>query len=121
MPFAQIQKHPVIPHPTRRAFENVEIFADITGVNVELINRLKNILIAVCSCYHLNLEKFTPYCQQTSDYIIQEYNWYIIPPSVHKLLEHGSKIAEYLELPIGQYSEEALEAQNRAVQRIIKR
>ena len=36
-----------------------------------------------------------------------------MPPTVHKLLLHGSQIADILELPIGQYSEEAQEAQHK--------
>ena len=36
-----------------------------------------------------------------------------MPPSVHKLLEHSWAIAERLELPIGSYSEEAQEANNK--------
>ena len=38
-----------------------------------------------------------------------------MPPSLHKLLEHGYQIADYLELPIGVYSEEAQEACNKLV------
>ena len=33
-----------------------------------------------------------------------------IPPSIHKLLEHSSLITQTLQLPIGYYSEEPLEA-----------
>ena len=37
-----------------------------------------------------------------------------MPPTLHKLLEHGFLIAEHLNLPIGAYSEEAQELQNKA-------
>ena len=37
-------------------------------------------------------------------------------PTVHKTLEHGAEIANYIELPLGQYSEEAQEAQNKEIQ-----
>ena len=47
--------------------------------------------------------------------IISEYGWYTLPPSVHKLLEHGYLVAEYFELPVGLYSEEAQEACNKLV------
>ena len=36
-----------------------------------------------------------------------------IPLSIHKLLEHSSLITQTLQLPIGYYSEEPLEAQNK--------
>ena len=35
---------------------------------------------------------------------------YVMPPTVHKLLEHGAEIANSMKLPLGQYSEEAQEA-----------
>ena len=54
---------------------------------------------------------------KTSELIVRKYDWYIIPPSVHKLLEHGYLISEYFELPIGVYSEEAQEACNKIVRK----
>ena len=43
------------------------------------------------------------------------YGWYTLPPSVHKLLEHGYLIADYFDLPIGYYSEEAQETQHKEI------
>ena len=74
---------------------------------------MKNILSAVCSGYHLDQKKFRSYCDQTLELIVEQYGWYVMPPTVHKLLLHGSQIADILELPIGQYSEEAQEAQHK--------
>ena len=39
----------------------------------------------------------------------------VIPPSLHKILEHGYLIADLFELPLGFYSEENLEAQHKDV------
>ena len=77
--------------------------------------RLRTILKAVCSSYDLEPEKFKEYCNETTDKILSLYSWYTIPPTVHKLLEHGAQIAEVLELPLGFYSEEAQEAQNKEI------
>lgn len=38
-----------------------------------------------------------------------------MPPTVHKVLVHGSSEAKFDLLPIGQLSEEALEARNKDV------
>ena len=38
-----------------------------------------------------------------------------MPPTLHKLLEHGYQVSELLDLPIGLYSEEAQEAQNKEI------
>ena len=67
----------------------------------------------VCSGYHLDIPVFEEYCLDTVKYILEHYNWYVMPPSLHKLLVHGALIADRLDLPIGQYSEEAQEAQNK--------
>ena len=99
----------------RRAFLDPDTFASITGVDIDLIRRLKNVLCAVCSGYHLNIEKFHEYCYDTLLLIVQLYSWYAIPPTVHKLLVHGAQVADRLELPIGMYSEEAQESQNKII------
>ena len=99
----------------RRAFDNPESFSSITGVDIDVIRRLRIILRAVSSGYPLNIQAFKNFCLETSELIITLYGWYVMPPSVHKLLEHGYQVAQYLELPIGSYSEEAQEACNKIV------
>ena len=101
----------------RRAFENAEVFAEITGVDLEVIVRLRTVLKAVCSSYDLDPKKFQDYCHETTAKILSMYSWYTIPPTVHKLLEHGAQVAEVLELPLGCYSEEAQEAQNKEIRK----
>ena len=86
-------------------------------MKVEVITRLRTILKAVCSGYDLLPDKFSVYCQETTDCILSSYSWYVIPPSVHKLLEHGLQVSQTLELPIGMYSEEALEALNKEIRK----
>lgn len=101
----------------RRAFAASEIFSEITGVDLEIIERLRTILRAVCCGKELNILAFKHYCQETSAKIVERYDWYIMPPSVHKLLEHGYQIAENLELPMGFYSEEAQESQHKEIRK----
>ena len=96
-----------------RTFIDPETFSRITGVNIVLIKWLHNVLLAVCSGYHLDIPVFEEYCLDTVKYIIEHYSWYVMPPTLHKLLIHGAQIADRLDLPIGQYSEEAQEAQNK--------
>ena len=57
----------------RRAFQNYEIFAEITGVNQELIWRLYNIFCLDNSSYSFNIEKFKNYCDQTFELYVKEY------------------------------------------------
>ena len=57
------------------------------------------------------------YCLNTAKLYIKLYPWYNMSPSVHKILIHGSKIINYFYLPIGAYSEEPIEAQNKNVRK----
>ena len=66
----------------RREFENADTFADITGAEIKIIVRIRNIIKAVCSGCHLDLGAFKKYCLATSDIIIEKYNWYIMPPTM---------------------------------------
>lgn len=43
----------------------------------------------------------------------RDYPWYKLPPSVHKLLIHGSEIIKTFELSSGFYSEESQEGTNK--------
>ena len=70
-------------------------------------------MLAVYSGYELDIKAFQEYCDETLYCILEKYSWYVLPPTVHKLLVHGPYIAAKLDLPIGQYSEEAQEAQNK--------
>ena len=74
-------------------------------------------LLAICSGYELEIEKFKDYCQETSRNIVDLYPWYPLPPAVHKMLEHSADIASSLELPIGFYSEESQEALNKEIRK----
>ena len=82
-------------------------------MNEELIYRLFNILCLINSNYAFDLVGFKKYCDETYDLYIKEYEWYYMPVSMHKLLVHSSQIIPNFDLPIGYYSEEALEARNK--------
>jgi hypothetical protein len=43
----------------------------------------------------------------------RQFNWYHMPPTLHKILIHGSKIINNFDMPIGILSEEAQEATNK--------
>ena len=54
------------------------------------------------------MKKFKDYCLETSEIITNKYSWYIMPPTLHKLLEHSHQVQEILDLPLGMYKEESL-------------
>jgi len=99
-------------------FAEAETVAEITGFDKNLIIRLGNILQVLACGKEINCKKFKRYCLDTAELCIQLYPWYKIPPSVHKVLLHGSDIIEYFGSPIGCLSEEAQEASNKIFRKV---
>ncbi|CAF0886382.1 unnamed protein product [Brachionus calyciflorus] len=87
--------------------------SEITEVDEQLIFRLHNILCVVNSSHKINLEKFKIYCDETYDLYVEKYDWYYMPVTMHRLLVHSAQIIDKFELPIGFYTEEALESSNK--------
>lgn len=58
-------------------------------------------------------EQFDIYAKDTAKLLVQEYPWFYLPASVHKILLHGAQVISKALLPIGQLSEEAQEARNK--------
>ncbi|XP_076385284.1 uncharacterized protein LOC143264017 [Megachile rotundata] len=102
----------------RRFFSNAEVSAEITGVELNLIKRFHIILQVISSPYKINTTKFHIYTQDTVKYYVQNYGWYYMPTSVHKILIHGTEIIQNALLPIGQISEEAQETRHKDFKRI---
>lgn len=92
--------------------------AEVTGFNKELLHRFRVILIALSNSSQINAEKFRKYCEDTATLYKRHYNWYYMPPSLHKILFHGAEIMNYFDMPIGNFSEEAQEARNKDFRRI---
>lgn len=101
----------------RRFFENVDISAEITGIDKDVMVRMKNILIAVSCGMEIEGDKFREYCYETAQMYILLYGWYYMPTTVHKLLIHGHEIISYSVLPIGIMSEDAQESRNKDIAR----
>lgn len=98
---------------SRRFFANPEVAADITGVNYNLIYRLKVILELISSGHKVNLHMFADYCMDTAKLYISLYPWHPMTPTMHKILVHGATVIDKALLPIGLLSEEAAEARNK--------
>lgn len=99
----------------KRFFENAETSANITGVDIGIIKRFKTILMTIASGHIINVKSFGTYAFETAKMFVEKYPWYPMPPTVHKVLIHGSIIVEKALLPIGQLSEEAQEASSNKV------
>lgn len=98
---------------SRRFFGDPQKAAEITGIDYNLIFRLKIILEVISSGYKVNLKKFADYCWDTAKVYVSLYDWHPMSPTMHKILMHGATVMEKALLPIGLLSEEAAEARNK--------
>lgn len=101
----------------RRFFNNAGLASEITGVDEELILRCAALLQAMSSGYKINAYKFKQFALDTAKGLVKKYPWFYLPPSVHKILVHGSEVIESAIISIGQLSEEAAEAKNKDIKR----
>lgn len=97
----------------RRFFSEIDITAEITGLNKELIKRFAIILQTISCGEAIDAKKFGKYAIETAKLFVHHYGWYNMPSSVHKLLIHGEGIISNFSIPIGALSEEASEARNK--------
>lgn len=86
---------------SRRFFANPGIAAEITGVDLNLIKRLKVILEVISSSYKVDLKKFALYGYETAKTYIDLYPWHPITPTMHKILIHSATVMENALLSIG--------------------
>lgn len=97
----------------RRFFKNTRVSSEITGIDESLIKRFYVILRTLTCGYDINVDTFKKYCEETANLYVSLYNWYPMPVTLHKILLHGPTVIEHFLLPIGQMSEEALEARHK--------
>jgi len=69
----------------RTFFRNAEKSAEITGVNLNLIEHFKNILMVMASGQDIDTDSFDEYGVQTAKLFVSLYPWFYMPSSVHKI------------------------------------
>ncbi|CAH1963231.1 unnamed protein product [Acanthoscelides obtectus] len=98
-------------------FHNPQTSSDITGVDRELIENIAIILGVLASGCAIDMEKYASLLEEARNLYIHLYKWYNIPNTVHKVLVHGCEIIDAFCLPIGELSEDALEARHKEVRK----
>lgn len=71
---------------SRRFFENPQLASDITGVNFDLIYRLKVILETISSGYIIDVKKYDEYALDTAKLYVQHYWWHPMTPTLHSYM-----------------------------------
>lgn len=97
----------------RRAFSRTELLASITGLNVNFLNYLHTILITLSAEFEIDAHKFRAHCIKTAEIFFQNYEWYTMSATLHKILVHSSQIIEASLVPVGCLAENASEARNK--------
>jgi len=69
----------------RRFFSDPEKAANITGLKKELIERCATILRVLSCGYEIDVDAFRKFCLETARSYVAEYQWYPMPPAVHKV------------------------------------
>lgn len=100
----------------RRFFRDPELTAEITKVDLRLIERFGIILQTLACGIKIDAQKFSDYTKETANLYLELHSWYYMPSSVHKILFHGSEIIQhFLLIPIGILTEEAQESRNKDI------
>ena len=91
----------------RRFYERPDIVSKILDVPAELVWGIGEIWHTLTSGRFIDTDLFGEFCQNWLEfYKTSSISWYLLSPTIHKVLEHGVQIIENLPLPIGWYSEE---------------
>lgn len=97
----------------RRFFKTPELASEITGISELFIRRLNIILTTIACGYEVESTLFQEFCVKTARLYAEQYYWYYMPQSLHKILIHGGQLINKAVLPIGLMSEEAQEARHK--------
>ena len=101
----------------RRAFQNEEAFARITGVDQTLIHRIHVMLILINTDKPIKREEFKAYGLATANLWVELYGWYYMPVTVHQLFFHAWESLALSSLPLSFFSEQSLETCNKHFKR----
>ena len=78
----------------KAGFSDPQKASEITGVDFNLIYKLKIILEVISSGHKVNLKRFADYCLETAKHYVPLYPWHPMTPTVHKILVHGAVVME---------------------------
>ena len=97
----------------RTAFQSADRFADILGVDRNLVHRIHTMLVAINADIHLDAEAFRQYGRDTAELWIQKYPKFYMSVSLHQLFIHGWESLRHSPLPLTFFSEQSLESCNK--------
>ena len=69
-------------------FQNAEKTAEILKLDVSIIKILHVILCTLSSGYVIDSSRFRDFCTQIAERYVNQYPWYHMPQSLHRILVH---------------------------------
>ncbi|KAF2891943.1 hypothetical protein ILUMI_14230 [Ignelater luminosus] len=97
----------------RRFFQGPEISARITGIDQMLIYRFSVLLKASSSGYDVDPQLYDLYAFDTAKIYVNLHEWYLMSPTLHKILLPGKHVINNFQLSISQLSEDVQESRHK--------
>ncbi|KAG5681197.1 hypothetical protein PVAND_010654 [Polypedilum vanderplanki] len=100
----------------RKVFAEPEKLNEILNLDLELVNNISIIVSLLHQLEDIDVEKFEKLCTNTHQKFFGPggiYHWYLLSPTVHKILAHSTQIMAVLPMAPGYFSEESLEAHHK--------
>lgn len=69
----------------RRVFERPVKYAQILGIDADLVVDLKTVLVCISCSYRINPAPFKEFCRGIFHRYRERYSWYNLSPTVHKV------------------------------------
>ena len=93
----------------KKCFMNPHTFATCLGIDLELVQKMSNLLRMISSMQPQAPSKFAEEAEKFYALYKKKYAWKNLTPTIHKLIVHGAQIIEESILPIGRLCEDPIE------------
>lgn len=87
----------------RKFFERPKTIAMVLKLPYEVVRRLAVVMVAISCQLPLNDHNFRNYLLETRKAWCEEFHWYPMSPTIHKILAHGADIAFASSVTLGQF------------------
>ncbi|XP_043594112.1 uncharacterized protein LOC122572761 [Bombus pyrosoma] len=95
------------------AFQETQILANTTGVNINLPQNLRTIIITIFCQFSIDLKKFKLHYFHNAKLFKKTSSWYPMPQTIYKILIHSRQIFNNAFYSQGYLAENAAESKNK--------
>jgi hypothetical protein len=102
-----------VDNAARRAFQETQILANTTDVNINLPQNLRTIVITISCQFPIDLKKFKSHYFHNAKLFKKTSTWYPMPQTIHKILIHSRQIFNNAFYSQGYLAEDVAEPKNK--------